>query len=214
MLKTIFFSIPFLLASQSLPAQEHWKLEREKNNIKIYTSELSGSKLKAVKVECELKARPAQLVALILDVAAAPDWVYHTKSAKLIKTVSPSEIYYHSEVSLPWPLQNRDFVAHLKVTQDPKTKIVSIDGPAISGMVPLKKGIVRITNSKGKWLIKALDKSRIQVTYTLHVDPAGNLPSWLVNMFAAEGPSHIFQQLRIQLEKPRYKAAQFPFLQE
>src|SRR6202012_1875709 len=100
-----------------------------------------------------LNATPSQVVALVMDVNTAPDWVYHVKSAKLVKQVSVSELYYYSEVSLPWPATNRDFVAHLTVSQDPATRIVTADGPAVPGFVPVKKGIVRVNESVGKWVI-------------------------------------------------------------
>lgn len=204
----------FLLCTQTGFGQSNWKLEKDKNDIKIYTTDLSGSKIKAVKVECEVNTTLAQLVALLLDVEAAPLWIYHTKSASLLKRESASELYYYSEVVLPWPVHNRDFVVHLSVSQDPKSRIVTVDGPAINGLVADKKGIVRVNNSKGKWIITPLGKERVGISYTLHVDPGGTLPAWLVNMFAAEGPSHIFEQLKIQVQKPKYKNARFAFIQE
>ncbi|HWW39041.1 START domain-containing protein [Pedobacter sp.] len=109
---------------------------------------------------------------------------------------------------------NRDFVAHLTVNQNPNTKIITIDGPAVSGHVPIKKGVVRINNSTGKWLIIPESDHHIRVEYTLHVDPGGALPSWLVNLFATEGPLHIFRALKVQLQRPVYKNAQFAFIKD
>jgi hypothetical protein len=145
------------------------------------------------------------MVALIMDISTSVDWVYHTKSAMLIKQVSPNELYYYSEVNLPWPTENRDFVAHLIVSKNPGTKVVTIDGPAVKGMVPEKKGVVRINESKGKWTITPVGKDQIKVEYTLHTNPGGSIPSWLVNMFAAEGPLKIFENIKVQLQKPAYK---------
>jgi ribosome-associated toxin RatA of RatAB toxin-antitoxin module len=197
-----------------LQAQTGWKLTSNKENIKIYTGTMADSKVNAVKVECSLQAKPAQIVALIMDVESAPNWIYHTKSCKILKRVSPSELYYYSEVSVPWPAENRDFVAHLTVTQHAKTGVVSIDGPAVSGMVPTKKGVVRINNSKGKWIITPTANGQSLVEYTLHADPGGAIPGWLVNMFATEGPYQIFKQLKVQLEKPEYKHAQLAYIKD
>jgi ribosome-associated toxin RatA of RatAB toxin-antitoxin module len=193
-------------------AQGEWKLRTEKDGIKIYTSQVPESKVKAVKVECEINATASQLVALVMDVNTSTDWVYHTKSCSLIRQVSPTELYYYSEVSLPWPAANRDFVAHLTVSQNPGTKVVVIDGPAVPGFVPLKNGIVRIKESQGKWTITPIGDDKIKVEYTLHVEPGGDLPSWIVNMFATEGPMQIFKKLRLELQKPPYKNAVFAFI--
>ncbi|MDR3697830.1 hypothetical protein [Mucilaginibacter sp.] len=50
------------------------------------------------------------------------------------------------------------------------------------------------------------------VEYTIHVDPAGSLPSWLVNMFATEGPMKIFKGIRSQLQKPVYRNTELAFV--
>jgi hypothetical protein len=131
--------------------------------------------------------------------------VSHLKSAILIKRISANELYYYSEVDLPWPAANRDFVAHLAVTQDPDTKVITVDGPAVPGFVPEKKGIIRITNSTGKWIITPVGQGQAKVEYSIHVDPGGSLPSWLVNMFSTQTPMEVFKNLRAQLQKPESK---------
>lgn len=212
MYKIAYFPFFLMFLFQPVFSQKDWKLSKEKENIKIYTSSVPNSNVKAIKVECEFKAKASEFVSLLLDVENSADWVYHTKSAKLIKRVSPAELYYYSEVSVPWPVQNRDFVAHLTVSQHPVTKLVTVDGPAVSGFVPEKKGVVRIAHSIGKWSILPVSGDRIKVEYMLHVDPGGSLPTWLVNLFATDGPLHIFKELKVQLQKPDYKNAELAFI--
>lgn len=195
----------FCLKLSVASGQTIWKLNTEKEGIKIYTGKVADSKIKAIKVECELNVSSEQLVALLMDVNASTDWVYHTKTCLLVKQVSPFELYYYSEISLPWPAADRDFVAHLTVTQDPATKTTTVTGPVVSGFVPVKKGIVRVVHSDGKWVITSIGTDQIRVVYTIHTDPGGDLPSWLVNMFATEGPLQIFRNLKIELQKPVYK---------
>jgi hypothetical protein len=134
-------------------AQRDWKLNTEKDGIKVYLAAVPNSKIKAVKVLGEFKSTPAALVAVLMDVQHGAEWVYHTKSCRLVRQVSPSELYYYSEVSLPWSAQNRDFVAHLSVSQNSKTHVVSVDGPAVPGFVAERDGIVRIGHSEGRWII-------------------------------------------------------------
>jgi hypothetical protein len=203
--KLLFITLLAVLKLSPAAAQGNWELKTEKDGIKIYTSLVPDSKIKAVKVEANFSATPSQMVSLIMDVKSSADWVYHVKSAALVKQVSPAELYYYSEVSLPWPAANRDFVAHLKVTQNPVTRVITIDGPAVEGFVPEKKGIVRVNHSTGKWVITPVGADEIQVVYTIHVDPGGSLPAWMVNMFATEGPLKIFNGIKQQLQKSVYK---------
>ncbi|MDB4902542.1 MAG: hypothetical protein JWQ63_1823 [Mucilaginibacter sp.] len=213
MYKILLTALLFGLKLNPALAQNDWTLKTEKEGIKIYTRQASDSKVKAIKVEADFNVSASQMVALLMDVKTSPDWVYHVKSAILVKQVSPSELYYYSEVNLPWPATNRDFVAHLTVTQNPDTKVVTIDAPAVTGLVAVKEGVVRVTDSKGKWIITPLGTDQIKVEYTIHVDPAGSLPSWMVNMFATEGPLKIFKNMRLQLQKRAYKNIELAFVE-
>jgi START domain len=209
MYKILLSSLFLLVIQLHVFGQSDWKLNTEKEGIKIYTSQIPDSRIKAIKVECEIQATPAQLVAVLMDVNNSTEWVYHTKSCALIKQVSPSELYYYSEVNLPWPAANRDFVAHLTVSQNTATKVVEINGPAVPGFVPQKKGVVRIDHSSGKWTITPCG-DHIKVEYALHVEPGGSIPAWMVNMFATDGPMQIFKNLKLELQKPAYKNAVLP----
>src|SRR5437588_3890228 len=88
--KVFLISLILVLKLSSASAQNNWKLSIEKDGIKVYTSMVPDSKIKAIKVESDIDATASQLVALVMDVTTAPDWVYHVKSAKLVKQVSPT----------------------------------------------------------------------------------------------------------------------------
>ncbi|AMR31444.1 lipid-binding protein [Mucilaginibacter sp. PAMC 26640] len=194
-----------LLKISGASAQYVWTPKTETDGIKVSTSMVPKSKFKAIKVECDISATASQLVKVLMDVKNCTEWVYHTKSCILLKQPSPAEVYYYSEVSIPWPATNRDFVAHLTVHQNPENKVVTVDGPVVNGMVPAKEGIVRITESKGEWVITPIGKNNVKVVYTLQVDPAGDIPAWLINLFAAEGPTKSFEALRQQVKKSEYQ---------
>jgi len=193
-------------------AQPNWELRTEKKDIKVYTRTFSDSKYKAIKVELTLQTTLSRLVTVLLDIKTAPDWVYATKSAILLKQVSPSELIYYSEVRLPWPMSNRDFIAHLITTQDPHTRVVTILGPTMNDFVPEKKDIVRVRRSEGKWILTPVDRDHIRVEYTLRTDPGGDIPAWLFNLFVTKGPLESFEHLKTQLTKPEYNNGHLPFI--
>lgn len=192
--------------------QTDWELKTEKEGIKVYTRTFPDSKFKAIRVELDLEASMSQLVAVLMDVNTATDWVYATKSSVLIKQFSPSDLVYYSEVRLPWPMSNRDFIARLKAKQDARTKVVTIDGPTVSDYVPVKDGIVRVTKSEGNWVLTPAGPHRIKVQYTLRTDPGGDLPAWLFNLFVTRGPMESFENLKQQLKKPAYVHARLPYI--
>jgi len=198
--KTFFITLMLIAQVISVSAQDDWKLQKDRNGIKVYSAEVPDSKIRAIKVVADYDATPAQVADMVMDINTASEWVSHLKSSYLVKRVSQNELYYYAEVNLPWPASNRDFVAHLTRNENVQTGAITIDGPAVAGFVPEKKGIVRISNSVGKWIITPLDNSHVSVEYALHVDPAGSLPSWLVNMFSGDTPMQIFENLRQELK--------------
>jgi hypothetical protein len=194
--------------------QSNWELKTENEGIKVYTKTFPDSKFKAIRVDLELQARLSQLVALLMDVKEGTQWVYATKSAVLLKQISPNELVYYSEVRLPWPMSNRDFIARLKATQDAKTKVVTIDGPVVPDYVPVKDGIVRVTRSVGQWVITPVGPHRLKVVYTLRMDPGGDLPAWLFNLFVTKGPTESFKNLQVELKKPVYEHARLSYIED
>lgn len=214
MIKHLLLGAALLAAFLHGKAQKDWTLKLNKENIAVYTKTQANSNLKAIKVDCELNTTLTKLTAVVLDANAGTEWVYSTKSCVLLKQVSPSELYYYSEVKLPWPFSNRDFIAHLIATQDPTTKVVTIDGPVEPTYIPEKKGIVRVSKSFGKWVITPKGPNRVRLEYTLETDPGGSIPAWLVNMFVTKGPFETFKKLKDQLNKPKYASVKLPFITE
>ena len=208
----LFTSILILLLRFNLQAQTQWKFNWEKEGIKSYTADVVNTKVKAIKLETNFQASLNQLVGVLLDIKSSPEWAYKTKSATVLKQVSPTEVYYYTEISMPWPVVNRDFVGHLTATQNSNTKVVTIDGPVVPDYIPKKKDLVRIEKSVGKWVLTPLNDRETKVEYSLQVDPGGNAPAWLVNMFASEGPTQSLKNLRLQLKKADHKNDPLPFI--
>jgi len=214
MTKRITMSLLLLASMICARAQKDWTLKLDKENIKVYTKTQENSNLKAIRVSCELNTTLTKLTAVVLDANAGTEWVYSTKSSTLLKQISPSELIYYSEVSLPWPLSNRDFVAHLNAKQDPLTKVVTIDGPVEPDYIAEKKGVVRVEKSFGKWVITPKGANLVHLDYMLETNPGGSIPAWLVNMFVTKGPFETFKKLKVQLDKPKYASAKLPFITE
>jgi ribosome-associated toxin RatA of RatAB toxin-antitoxin module len=208
-----FFSfIALLLVFSAGRGQGDWKLKTDKDGIRTWSKKLDDSKINAVKVESVFPASLAQFVAVIVDVRSYDSWIYNSKSTSIVKQVSPAELYYYSEVAFPWPTSNRDFVSHVVIRQDPRTKVVSVDANNVTGFVAVKANIVRITRSTAKWTITPLSKDQVKVEYILQVDPGGDLPAWLINPFASKGVVETFKNLRTQLKRSEYASARPPFI--
>jgi hypothetical protein len=207
----ILILLTLILAAKLATAQEEWTFKTESDGIKVYSNTKSPLKVKPVKVEYTFNATPIQLAAVLLDTKNYTDWVYKTKLTALVKQVSPIELFYYAEINMPWPAQNRDVSAHVTVTQNAENKVITVDAPSVTGLVPEKEGVTRIRKSVGKWVLAPVGSNQTNVTYYLQIEPDGGAPAWLINLFLSDGPVQSFKKLKVQVQKPAYKSVSLIF---
>ena len=210
-----YIFLPLLLAFVSGEvsfAQDNWALKMNTDGIRVYTKNLENSPYKAIKAVCTIQSTITRLTAVLLDIENSADWVYSTKKCSVLKVVSPTDLIYYSEIAVPWPVNNRDFIIRLKVSQDEKTKAVTVLGENKPTYLPENKNVVRIQRSFSKWVITPQPNGFLKIEYLLEVDPGGSIPAWLINMFATKGPYETFKKLREQVKKPRYNQVSLAFI--
>lgn len=204
----VLIAFSFLGINSSL-AQDNWALSTQHEGINVYTRPASNPKLKAIKVVSTIQAGSSQLLAAIMDIETCGEWVYHSKKNIMIKQISPLDLIYYSELDVPWPCENRDYVVHIQVSQHPQTKVITVNSPCIPGYVPQKDKIVRIPHSIGYWTITPLGKNQVRAEYVLEVDPMGTIPAWLINLFATKGPLETFKGLKAHVQRDKYRNARY-----
>jgi len=182
-------------------AQYTWKLEKEKNGISVYLSDVKGSGFKAVKVECTLAGTYSKLISVLTNIPQFGDWIYNNKSSMLLHQYTPYDFTYYSETHMPWPLSNRDVVIHVRIKTDSLPHFLSIAGTCEPTLIPDKSGKVRVTHYKASWKVKMPTAETIQISYQLEVDPGGSIPAWIANTFAEKGPYGTFSNLAALLKK-------------
>ncbi len=197
--------------SAGVCAQTEWQLKKDEDGIKVFTASTPNSNFKSVKVECTVKATPSQLIAFLLDVEKQHEWIYNNKCSRVVKKLGSNEMISYSEYSIPWPCCNRDYVAHVTISQQ-TPQLITIDSRAEPDLCPVKQGKVRVKNSASHWDVIALSNELLKIVYTVHCDPAGSVPAWLTNMFVAKGPYQTFQKLRDGVNQPQYQNAHIDFI--
>ena len=195
-------------------AQPEWNLKKEKDGIAVYTAKLDDSKFKSIRVICEFQASLSQLVSILMQPGLQPEWVVATKQAYLVKQVSSARIYYYAEATLPWPLSNRDMVIDLSISQDPKSKMLTIHANTIDNILPFMEGKQRVPISKATWLVKPLPNNKISIDYQIKIDPGGGIPPWMVNLFIAKAPYESFKNLSKLLLDKRFSGQYVDFLKD
>lgn len=183
-----------------MQAQEKWILKKSEDGIEVYSRKLNNEKYREIKVVCAFKTTEKKLVEVLKNVDDHKTWVYNTRLSYLLKRKATDTLIYYTEISVPWPANNRDVVIQLTFHKDSMNNILNIEARNIQGMVPIKKDIVRIPYSLSNWSIKEVNINKIQIEYILKIDPGGALPVWLVNYTAAIGPLKTFKKLKMLTE--------------
>ena len=212
MKKAIVSVLCVALCSVAAGAQE-WTLKKQDGDLKVYTASVPNTAYSAVKVQCTVNGTFSQVVAALTDLPKQKEWVYNIKSSTLLKKVQDNELIYHSEVSVPWPATNRDFITHMKVAQ-PSDSVVTITSKAEPDYAPVKEGLVRIKNSSALWTMKSVGDNKIAIEYVAQFDPAGSVPACIINMFVTKAPFETFDKLQERMDMPEYKDARFAFIKE
>lgn len=200
MYRFYYFLLAILINSSAF-AQYNWKLEKEKNGISVFLSDVKGSSFKAVKVECTFDGSYAKLIAVLSNLSRFSDWVYKNKTSKLVKQYSPLDFAYYSQTSMPFPFSNRDVVIRLRFITDSLPKFLTITGNNVNDIVPELPGLVRVSHYKANWKVTMPTNKTIHISYILEIDPGGNIPAWLANTFAEKGPFGTFSNLSEELKK-------------
>ena len=179
---------------------DNWMLKDQKDGISVYSRHSELSKFNDIEVEMDLPGTAAQLTSILFDVEKYPQWAYSTRSAVPIRKIGANELIYYSEISVPWPLSNRDFYADVALSYDSTKHSYCIVSRGLKDFLPEKKGLVRIPRSMAVWNISQKSDKVIHIQYILQIDPGGCLPAWIANMFASKGPMESFGSLKRKME--------------
>ena len=190
-------------------AQRNCDLKLEKDNIKIYTCDVVNSKFKAVSASFEIESTLSQLAAMVLDIDHYDAWQYKTLSSRILNRVSEREIVYYTEIAAPVLTDNRDFVIQLTIDQNPHTREMTIEAVSIPGHVLPKDGVIRVSYSKARWIVKPVSNTSIRVDYFIELDLGGMVPPWMVNMVAPQAPYETFKALRAKIGNYKVKGVAF-----
>jgi hypothetical protein len=127
------------------------------------------------------------------------EWIYNSKASKLLQQITPLDFIYYTETHIPWPLSNRDAVIHLRIKTDSLPRVLAIAGSGEPDRVPKISSKVRVPFYKANWKVTMPTDKTIKINYVVELDPGGNVPAWIVNMFADKGPYETFSKLAKKL---------------
>ncbi|HEY1026502.1 MAG TPA: START domain-containing protein [Pseudomonas sp.] len=190
--------VVMLCASAVQAAERQWQLEREEDGIRVYLAEVPGSKYKAYRGVVTVKSDLPRILAVQEDVTGSCAWIFSCQQQRLLDTRGDvSEVYTRFE--MPWPVKARDSVIQVTTRTDADGSVTRLLR-AVPDRLPEERDFVRVSRVDGEWHLKPLSQGEVEVTYEVHTEPGGSVPSWLANSFVVDAPLETLKGLRAQAE--------------
>lgn len=193
--------------------QEDWELKKDVDGIKVYTRYAGDSDIKEFRAEAVMDGSLSSFVAVIRDIPSYPELFANNISADLLDETDTTLLYY-SRTAAPWPLKDRDGVFACRFSQHYGSKAVTVEINSVEGIRPPDEKHVRITEAKGFWKFFPVEYDKVEVILQMQVDPGGNIPAWVVNMFLIDSPFKDMKNLRERVNMEQYADRKFNFLVE
>lgn len=175
--------------------QDEWKLAKNKDGILVYTRQQTGKKIKEFKAIVKIKTSMSKLITLIEDIEKYPEWQSDISKSYTIKKLSSTERYIYYALDVPWPISDRDVVTHVKKTTYKSGKVV-FSLTSKPTYIKEKEGFIRIKDAFGTWTFTPIENGYIKVVYQSYGDPAGSIPTGIINSFIIDGPYKTMGRMR------------------
>ncbi|SKB00608.1 START domain-containing protein [Pseudomonas extremaustralis] len=189
------FTVLFAATAQA----EDWQVAKDEDGIKVSLSEIAGSKYKAYRGVTVIKAPIAKIQALQEDAVGACSWIHECKSQKLLKAQGDKSWTY-TQFKAPFPVTDRDSILEITTSKaaDGTVTRTLLEVPTYQ---PEVKGYVRVAQVEGFWKLVPKGDNQTEVTYQVHTEPGGSVPSWLANKFVVDAPFNTLKALKERAEK-------------
>lgn len=193
----LFASSIFLAfeAADVRAADASWTLDRERDGIAVYTRPVAGSGIREFKGSALVAAPVESIRALLRDADHFKDWFPNTSESRLLAR-EDKVAYQYSVLDLPWPISDRDNVFRSETETDPATGRISIQVRAAPDYHPVQPERVRVRHALGQWLLEPVSPRETRVTFSMHLEPGGGVPEWLIDTQVVETPFEALTNLR------------------
>jgi len=190
-----------------------WKLVKEKAGIRVLTQKVEGSDYLAFEATIVIDASIAELLAVMYDTEACPEWLYECSKGFTLEARSFEENYVYELYDLTFPVSDRGVILRSTLVWDKGVARLTTEevqdfceGRQDSRCQQVKAiGAFPLARSRGEYRFERLSAKRSKVRWRQHTEPGGSVPTWLVNVMIIDLPFESLKALREIVKKPRYQ---------
>ncbi len=174
-----------------------WTLEIEEQGVRVFTKAVEGEPIKATRAIADFDADPERLLEILSDPSQSMKWMDRVSLSKMVRKINENSFIVYNQISLPWPMDDRDLVVKVDVKREGEKIIMSMKNAPSE--YPQQEGIIRMPKYTGTWVLEPLPGGRSLVTSESFSTVGGSIPNWLLGG-AVESAKETMVNLREYLD--------------
>lgn len=177
-----------------------WSIAVQNETVTVYARERKDTGAQELRAEGVIDAPPEKVWRVLREYEQYGKRMPYVHEARIIHEENGGKVaYVYTLLALPF-VQRRDYVLRL-VDESEWSEgrgFLKISWSIDNSRAPQKqRDVVRMELNDGSWMLEPLEDGRsTRVVYSLHCDPGGALPKWIVNMANGTAIPEVFTALR------------------
>lgn len=191
--------------NEVLEIHDDWRLKKDKDGIRVYTRWIEASevrKARQMKVEMSVVASIDDFLEILKDDGNAKKWVYRARELYNFDFKDDNNWYTYTELSIPWPFQNKDLITKNTVVRFPDEQKVRVDLDGVMDYLPEKKSLSRIPHFEGGWTFTQVGPEEVEVEYCVFTKSEPVLPRWITDPIVEQGAWDTLDKMRAMIGIP------------
>jgi hypothetical protein len=203
-----------------MSGSNEWKLEFERNGVKVYSLKSPGSYNKKFKAITRANYSLNQLVAGLIENSTLDNCKNHIPGCIDLQVIDPWNPKTMSDtvlwkLELPPPFLPRETIIRSQVFQDAETKAVTVEIIAAPNSIPRNADSVRVTEMHNRWQYTPVGSGEVEIVFIQDIDMGGLFPDFLLNLGGAEETyKFIHDQLPGLIDREELRNIKYDFIEE
>jgi hypothetical protein len=188
---------------EALEVHDDWRLKKDKDGVRVYTRWIEATdvrKARQMKVEMVVESSIENILMVLKDDVNAKKWAYRAKEFYNFDIIDENNWYSYSELSIPWPFQNKDLITKNHLVRIPSENQVRVDITGVADYLPEKKSLSRIPHFEGGWTLTRTGDDAVKIEYLVFTKSEPVLPRWIIDPIVEQGAWETLNNFRELLE--------------
>lgn len=185
----------FLNPKSSKPCSE-WSRYTQRGECYVFVRQCPDSPIREFKVLDRFYADLDKIKKVMEDIETTRRISESCTEARLVKTLSGSEVVQYFYFDMPMGITDRDIVTKNSSYETP-TAYKSVSEIYYDPSVSERKGVIRLKNARSSFYFEKQNDGSIKMEYTARADPEGMVPAWFVNLLAGKEAIKMTDKLKV-----------------